>query len=51
MKKLLQINPACNMGYTGRIAEQIGLIAMQNGWECYLVHRARHIKPSRLHTI
>lgn len=51
MKKLLQINPACNMGSTGRIAEQIGLLAMQEGWECYLVHGARHINPSQLRTI
>ena len=51
MKKLLQINPACNMGSTGRIAEQIGLLAKENGWECYLVHGARHVNPSQLHTI
>lgn len=51
MKRLLQINPACNMGSTGRIAEQIGLVAKDNGWECYLVHGARHVNPSQLHTI
>ena len=51
MKKLLQINPACNMGSTGRIAEQIGLIAKENGWECYLVHGARHVNQSQLQTI
>lgn len=51
MKKLLQINPACNMGSTGRIAEQIGLIAMKEGWDCYMVHGARHINASQLNTI
>ena len=39
------------MGSTGRIAEQIGLVAKDNGWECYLVHGARHVNPSQLHTI
>lgn len=33
---LLQINTVGNIGSTGRIAEQIGLEAMRNGWESYI---------------
>lgn len=50
MPKLLQINAAVNRGSTGRIAEQIGELAMQRGWESYIAH-GRHINPSKSHTI
>jgi len=36
MPVLLQINTIANMGSTGRIAEEIGLIAMRHGWESYI---------------
>ena len=32
-KKLLQINSTANWGSTGKIAEQIGLVAMEAGWD------------------
>lgn len=51
MPTLLQINSASNRGSTGRIAEQIGGLAMEQGWMCHIVHGARHQNSSRLHTI
>ena len=36
--KLLQINATANWGSTGRIAEQIGLKAMEHGWESYIAY-------------
>lgn len=36
--KLLQINVSANLGSTGRIAEQIGLAAMKQGWESYIAY-------------
>lgn len=33
---LLQINTVGNIGFTGRIAEQIGVEAIRNGWESYI---------------
>jgi glycosyltransferase involved in cell wall biosynthesis len=38
MKKLLQINVTANWGSTGKIAEGIGISAMQNGWESYIAY-------------
>lgn len=38
MPKLLQINVTANWGSTGKIAEQIGLAAMDAGWESYLAY-------------
>lgn len=35
MPTLLQINVTSNAGSTGKIAEQIGIIAQKNGWSCY----------------
>lgn len=37
-KKLLQINSVINSGSTGRIAEDIGVKAMDNGWESYIAY-------------
>lgn len=48
--KLLQINTVINSGSTGRIAEEIGLLAMQNGWESYIAF-GRNDRPSRSHKI
>lgn len=38
MKKLLQINSVINSGSTGRIAEEIGQLAIQQGWESYIAY-------------
>jgi putative colanic acid biosynthesis glycosyltransferase len=38
MFKVLQINTALNTGSTGRIAEQIGKIAIDRGWESYIAY-------------
>ncbi len=35
-KKILQINTVINSGSTGRIAEEIGLLAINRGWESYI---------------
>ena len=47
MKTLLQIDVCCNWGSTGKIAEQIGLLAEKQGWTVYLVW-GRHKNPSKL---
>jgi putative colanic acid biosynthesis glycosyltransferase len=44
--KLLQINSCINWGSTGKIAEQIGDVAMQNGWESYVAY-GRSMNPSK----
>jgi len=46
MPKLLQINITANWGSTGKIAEQIGLVAMQHGWESYIAY-GRMMNPSK----
>lgn len=51
MPTILQINVACNCGSTGRIAEQIGVLAQKNGWDSYIAHGARYVNESRLHSI
>lgn len=51
MPTLLQINAALNRGSTGRIAEQIGLLAIEQGWEVYIAHGARYTNKSNLKTI
>ena len=45
-KKLLQINVTASWGSTGKIAEQIGLVAMQHGWESYIAY-GRMMNPSK----
>ena len=48
MKKLLQINPVLRVSTsTGRIMQEIGELAMRNGWESYIAYsRGRDgIKP------
>lgn len=50
MPKLLQINVTANWGSTGKIAEQIGLCAMQKGWESYIAY-GRNCNPSSSHLI
>lgn len=46
MKTLLQINTVVNSGSTGRIAEEIGQIAMANGWQSYIAF-GRNERPSK----
>lgn len=48
MRKVLFINPAKNYGSTGKIVEQIGLLAESKGWDTCLVHAARYDRPSQL---
>ena len=45
-KKLLQINVTANWGSTGRIAEQINLLAQKNGWLTYIAY-GRYNNPSQ----
>lgn len=51
MPKLLIINVTCNQGSTGKIAEQIGLLMKEEGWDVYYAHGARRVNPSKLKTI
>ena len=51
MKKLLQIGSSLNCGAPGKIAEQIGLLAMSRGWDVYMAHGVRHSNPCQLKTI
>ncbi|WP_282056652.1 glycosyltransferase [Maribacter luteus] len=46
MKKLLQINSVVNTGSTGRIAEEIGLLASSHGWKTFIAY-GRHGNPSK----
>ncbi len=50
MKTLLQINSVVNYGSTGRIAEEIGQLAIKNGWESYIAY-GRNKRPSKSKTI
>ena len=51
MKKLLQIGSSLNCGAPGKIAEQIGLLAISRGWDVYMAHGVRHSNPSQLKKI
>ncbi len=51
MPRLVEINAACNTGSTGHIAEAIGLLAQQDGWEVLYVHGGRYVCPSSLPTV
>jgi len=44
--KLLQINSVVNSGSTGRIAEEIGQIAIAAGWKSYIAY-GRHARTSQ----
>jgi glycosyltransferase involved in cell wall biosynthesis len=50
MPTVLQINVCVNSGSTGKIAEQIGLLAMQHGWDSYIAY-GRYINSSKSYTI
>lgn len=51
MPILLQINTTLNYGSTGRIAEQISLLAEKKGWDCYIAHGARYVNRSQFKSI
>ena len=44
-RKLFQINSVVNSGSTGRIAEEIGQLAIKNGWRSYIAY-GRDDRPS-----
>lgn len=46
MPKLLIINVALNWGSTGRISEQVGSLARQDGWDVMIAHGARYQNPT-----
>lgn len=49
MPTLFQINVTCNWGSTGRIAEEIGLVAIQQGWDSYIAYgRGKPVSKSHL---
>ena len=50
MPTLLQINTVINSGSTGHIAEDIGRLAIANGWESYIAY-GRKALPSASHLI
>lgn len=50
MSTLLQISIEVNSGSVGRIAEQVGQIAIQNGWNSYITYARNHL-PSESHVI
>lgn len=50
MPKLLQINTTLNCSSTGRIAEQIALLAQSKDWDCYIAHGGRYIGKSAIKT-
>lgn len=50
MPKLLQINITANWGSTGKIAESIGIAAMNSGWDSYVAY-GRWCNPSHSHLI
>lgn len=52
MKRVLQINIVVGLGSTGNIAEQIGQLAMEQGWDSWVAYSARFGDlPSKSHTI
>lgn len=46
MQKILQINVVVNSGSTGRIAEEIGKLAIAKGWQNYIAY-GRNERPSQ----
>lgn len=46
MPTILQINVTANWGSTGKIAEAIGRLAINNGWESYIAY-GRMMNPSK----
>ena len=50
MPTLFQINVTANWGSTGRIAEEIGGLALERGWQCYMAY-GRGCPDSRLRLV
>lgn len=50
MPTLLQINTGANWGSTGTIAEQIGELSMNSGWDSFIAY-GRNANPSKSHLI
>lgn len=50
MKSLLQINSVANAGSTGRIAEDIGNLLIENGWNSFIAY-GRMANPSKSNLI
>lgn len=49
MSTLFQINVTCNWGSTGRIVEEIGQVAIQQGWDSYIAYgRGNPVSSSHL---
>lgn len=48
---LLQINCACNVSSTGKIAEDIGNLAQEAGFDSYITYALKAIRPSKNMTI
>lgn len=48
MPKLLQLDSCLGRGSTGRIAETIGCLASQRGWDCYIAHGSRYVGESAM---
>ena len=46
MPTIFQINVTANWGSTGRIAEDIGQLAISRGWECHIAY-GRYVNESR----
>ncbi len=46
MRKVLQINSVLATGSTGKIAEDIGKLAIENGWESYIAYGRRANKSA-----
>lgn len=49
-KKLLIIGSSLNYGSPGHICEDLGLMAMEDGWEVYQAHGLKYSRPSQLKT-
>lgn len=47
MPKLLQMDSCLGILSTGKITESVAELAMQKGWECYILHGARSIGPTK----
>ena len=50
MRTVLQLNVTANWGSTGKIAEAIGTIALESGWDSFIAY-GRWFNPSRSHLI
>lgn len=50
MPKLVQFNPVANWGSTGRLAEDIGEVVIDAGWDSYIAF-GRQFNPSKSHLL